>query len=153
MSAPTTSHTLASLTPTGRRRCTGVVATHEAATVDVCLAGRVAALHLYTTSGRIVVIVPIDELQKLRGPRDSNGVAFPRRNASADIILADAQAVPTRRAVGEAVEIYERLWVQLVANPHQKLAALASSGCVTQNAFSCWISNNHPGELKRMRSL
>ena len=115
MSAPTTSIPLASLTPSGRRRCTDVVATHEAATVDVCLAGKVAALHLYTTSGRIVVIVPVEEIQKLRGPRDSNGVAFPCRNASADIILADAQAVPSRRAVGEAVEIYEQLWAQLVA--------------------------------------
>jgi hypothetical protein len=129
------------------------VANHEAATVDVCLAGRVAALHLYTTAGRIVVIVPVDEIQKLRGPRDSNGVAFPCRNASADIVVADAEAVPSRRAAGDAVKIYEELWERLVSKPHQTLANLARSGGVTQNAFSCWISNNHPGELKRLRSL
>ncbi len=153
MSATTTSQTLAALTPSARRRCTDVVSNHEAATVDVCLAGKVAAIHLYTTSGRIVVIVPVEEIQKLRGPRDSNGVAFPQRNASADLIAADAEIIPPkRRPVGEAVETYERLWTQLLTNPHQKLAHLASSACVTQNAFSCWISNNHPGELKRLRA-
>lgn len=153
MSAPLTSTHIAALTPSARRRCTDVVASHEAATVDVCLAGKVAALHLYTTAGRVVVIVPVDEIQKLRGPRDSNGVDFPRRNAAADLLVADAEAIqPKRRPAGEAVEIYERLWTQLLTNPHQKLAYLASSGCVTANAFSCWISNNHPGELKRLRA-
>jgi len=153
MSAPLATSPLAAMTPTGRRRCTEVISTVEAATVDVCLAGQVAALHLYTTSGRFVVIVPIDEIQKLRGPRDSNGVAFPNRNASADIIAADAEAVPVRRTPGESAKIYERLWAQLVAKPYQRLATLASSGGVSHNGFACWINNNHPGELKRMRAL
>jgi hypothetical protein len=153
MSAPLTSTHLAALTPSARRRCTDVVANHEAATVDVCLAGNVAALHLYTTSGRIVVIVPVDEIQKLRGPRDSNGVNFPLRNASADLVAADAAVIPPkRRPVGEAVEIYKQLWEQLLAKPHPRIAPMAIAAGVTQNAFACWISNTHPGELKRLRA-
>jgi hypothetical protein len=155
MSATTTSLTLASLTPTGRRRCTGVVATHEAATVDVCLAGSVAALHLYTTSGRIVVVVPIDEIQKLRGPRDSNGVPFRDPATYADAYAADAEAVPLKAASqrAETAAAYAKLWVQLEAKPHQSVDNLAISAGVSSAGFSKWIRTNHPGELKRLRSL
>lgn len=155
MSATTTSLTLASLTPTGRRRCTGVVATHEAATVDVCLAGSVAALHLYTTSGRIVVVVPIDEIHKLRGPRDSNGVAFRDPATYADTYAADAEAVPLKAASqrAETAATYAKLWAQLEAKPHQSLDNLAISAGVSSAGFAKWIRTNHPGELKRLRSL
>lgn len=154
MSATTTSLTLASLTPSGRRRCTDVVSSHEAATVDVCLAGGVAALHLYTTAGRIVVIVPIDEIQKLRGPRDSNGVPFRDPAQHVDAYAADAQALPLKAASqrAETIATYAKLWAQLEAKPHQSVENLAISAGVSAAGLAKWIRTKHPGELKRLRS-
>ena len=146
------------------RRCVEVVDNIEGQAIDICLAGRHAALHIYTAKGRVVVRLSRTELlEKILAGHDANGVPFVASSEGVMArLVADAEATapksapvaatnPRSRAHGEVATVCRQLWDQLVAHPQQNLEELALAHGIRPGAFRGWISQHHPGGVTELR--
>ena len=144
------------------RRCVEVVDNIEGQAIDICLAGRHAALHIYTAKGRVVVRLSRTELlEKILAGHDANGVPFVASSEGVMArLVADAEATAPKSAPaadtppcarGQVAATCRQLWAQLEINPQQNLGVLALAHGIKPSAFRAWIGYYHPGGVGVLR--
>ena len=155
------------------RGITSVVARHTALALDVCTEAKLAAIHVQTASGVIVIIAELAEfVSKFRGRADHNGKLLPNPGqlltteqqlaADAAIVPPRVQPVPepattaaaptpARRARGTATPLYEQAWEAWCADPSKTLKEVGAPLGLSPNTITTYFTRKHAEEYRRLK--
>lgn len=155
------------------RRCTEVIQYIEGQALDICTAGRTAALHIATKEGRIVIRLPRAEVaQKCLAGVDANGRPLATTTSVMETLMADAEATapkmdeasprpravaqkPKRLSHAEATAAYERVWAELDGGSLEPVKEIAARHGVLPAGVYFWVNHHHAKRwellLKRRR--
>lgn len=141
------------------RKVTDVVNVIAATGLDVTHAGDTCALHLYTRSGIVRVVLSVAEfVLKARAPVDANGNPFPaigpaRRQELIEGELSGATPPPEtdrRHAKGHYPRC-DLAWQLLCAKPELTIRQAADRVGADFDTFAYFVQHFHRGELRAMR--
>lgn len=140
------------------RKVTDLVNVIAATGLDVTHAGDQCAVHVYTRTGIVRILVPLAEfVLKARAERDANGNPFPaigparRQELIERELSSDAPPPePTRRTHGSYPKC-DLAWQLLCAKPELTIREAAERVGAVFDTFAYFVQHFHRGELRAMR--
>ena len=141
------------------RKVTDLVNVIAATGLDVTHAGDQCAVHVYTRTGIVRILIPLAEfVLKARAPVDANGNPFPAIGPARRQELIEGElngdTLPPETNRRHAIGHYPRCdlaWQLLCAKPELTIRQAAGRVGADFDTFAYFVQHFHRGELRAMR--